>query len=156
MASKDKGHGRNGSKSKEVCPGALPSKPSSFTQNLPSTMKYLFKTSAKRRIIQHVVPSEAIFPIFSRRTRWSGDHWERYDYGWSLLGFVELAETRWSFSCSLTVFVGIVLFLCYYGIHPCFQAAVYHTHEEGELKMEQSVKRLISSSPAHRKLVNVY
>lgn len=33
-------------------------------------------------------------------------------------------------------FLGIVLFLCYYRIFPYFQAAVYHTNEEGELKME--------------------
>lgn len=67
--------------------------------------------------------------------------------------FVQLEETCWCFSSSLMDFLGIVLFLCYYRIFLCFQAAVYHTNEEGKLKMEQLVKSLIFRSPAHRKLV---
>ena len=113
--------------------------------------KHLLQISAKRRVIQHVVPDEAVFPIFCQRMRWIGDQWERYGHSWSLLG-VQLEETDWGFSSSLMDFLGIVL-LCYYRIFPCFQAAVYHFKEKAKLKVEPLLKSLICSRPAYRKLV---
>lgn len=62
-------------------PNPLPSHGTCF-----STKKRLLWISAKRRIIQHVVPSEAVFPIFCQRMRWSWDQLERYNCGCSLLG----------------------------------------------------------------------
>lgn len=115
-----------------------------------------FKISAERRIFNLWYLVKPFFPSSSKEWDGAGIIGRDMTMAAVFREFVELEETRWSFSCSLTVFLGVVLFLCYYRIHPCFQAAVYHTNEEGELKMEQLVKRLISSSPAHRKLVNVY
>lgn len=93
------------------------------------------------------------FPYSAKEWDGAGTSWKDITVAAVFWVFVQLEETCWCFSSSLMDFLGIVLFLCYYRILPCFQAAVYHTNEEGELRMEQLVKSLISWSPAYREMV---